>query len=108
MICFIIDFKEIVCPYSKNTDFSSKYRINTDQSLGFSGKVCIEDQNYFYRPLCHHCSTIQDQKFLTEMQGGLSFDRVLGVLSYIFKYKKLYSLYEQLPRMAKILENPQK
>ena len=42
------------------------------------------------------------------MQGVLSFDRVLGVLSYIFKYKKLYSLYEQLPRMAKILENPQK
>ena len=36
------------------TNFS-KYRPNTDQSLTFFEKVCIIDQNYFFRPLCHHC-----------------------------------------------------
>ena len=35
----------------KSTDFSEKYRPNADH---FPEKVCITDQNYFYRPNCHH------------------------------------------------------
>ena len=41
---------EISWGKSKNTDFLEKYRpINH-----FSEKVCITDQNYLYRPHCHH------------------------------------------------------
>ena len=43
---------EISWGKSKNTDFLEKYRPITDH---FSEKVCITDQNYLYRPSCHHC-----------------------------------------------------
>ena len=39
---------------SKNTDYSEKYRQLQTIFNPFPEKVCITDQNYFYRPNCHH------------------------------------------------------
>ena len=40
---------------SKNTDFLSKYISNTDQFYTLLPKKSVLDQNYLYRPSCHHC-----------------------------------------------------
>ena len=49
------------------TNFS-KYRPNTDQFLTFFEKVCITDQNYFYRPLCHHWDTMDKSTIFETIQ----------------------------------------
>ena len=40
-----------------NTDFSKSTDQIQTNFRGFYEKVCITDQHYFYRPLCHHCNT---------------------------------------------------
>ena len=43
--------------FSKNTDqIQNNFR-------GFPDKVCITDQNYLYRPVCHHCNTGDSKRF---------------------------------------------
>ena len=76
MTCVILMLKWFVCqhfwkyrPISQNTD-----QIQTN-FWHFFEKVCITDQNYFYRPLCHHWEWAYCKKWpLTWglIQGGLN------------------------------------